>query len=374
MPSASARAPGRSAGGRWATATVSRTSGSAAAHAARRPRSPAGPRDGRSGHGRRRAIAAGERRAAPPARALPLRQPGSAAEGARRHRSTGPGRSGSEPAQTRAAAAALEPLASPTAVARITRPFIGRPACEGGARHRQAIRHAPASGEGGRRRTVTSPPCTAVLDPPSAQPGKAPRRGPAPAVPRPVPVRPPRRHHRPGSGRTRRGAAAGPIRAGEQEKRARGNRSTVACPCSLPIRQLRSRPAESAAAGRAGGAGSPPAPQRPRFADPRARAQRRRQRLPCRRRRIAADQRSSRPRPRRDPGRPQRLSGEADLCRHQHRQQQERDDRDQLDRGGPLLPVACAAGDRWRHTATVAATSACVARSGARTQSRPLLQ
>ena len=68
--------------------------------------------------------------------------------------------------------------------------------------------------------------------------------------------------------------------------------------------------------------------------------------------------------------RPERLAGERQLRRHQDREEEEGQDPDQLDRGGPLLPPVRLLLRRWRHPPTVALRSARVARSSERFATR----
>ena len=214
-----------------------------------------------------------------------------------------------------------------------------------------------ANGDGGRSRTVTSPPRTATSTRRSPSPAALPRRLPSPDAPRRAPAPPPRRRRRPGSARSRRQAAAGRASAASSSAGSAATSSTVAWPALASHRPTQRRPRPTVTRGKPGNrrgtatrteTASPSLDLGPARSD--GGSARARRRL-----RVAPDQRRPRAGPRGHARRPQRLAGERDLCRHQDRQQQERNHRDQLDRGGPLLPVACAAGGPGRHRPTVPA-------------------
>ena len=324
-------------------------------------------RDGRSGRVRPRVA----RASGPPVAPRAARAPAEATRVGRGGRPptsiSRPGRSGSDPAQASAAAAAFEPLASPTAVTRITRPLIARP----------ASRRRCWSRQGGRPEPRSARAAAGAPSPRRREPRPRRRRLPSRAEPPAALLlgRSPRGQRQ----RPRLGGAVGEGQRVASERAAAARRapasssagiaassSTVACPLFTSHRPAPPSPRPSAAACPAAARVSRPAPRHCPAADLRVRPQRRRQRPPRRRRRVATDQRRPRARARRYARRPEGLAGQRDLCRHQDRQQQEWDHRDQLDRGGPLLPVACAAGGPWRHAATVAGANARVARSTAR--------
>ena len=153
---------------------------------------------------------------------------------------------------------------------------------------------------------------------------------------------------------------------GEEQRRDRGDeldRGLSALVTHRPPTSRRRR--RSAAASPA--AGAAPAP-RPRPVRRRAtRAPRRIDSGSARRaarRGIPADQRRPRPGPRRDAGRPQRLTGEGELSGDQDRQEKERQHPDELDRGRPGL--AAAPGSPTVHAPTVPGRGSRVARRNER--------
>ena len=136
----------------------------------------------------------------------------------------------------------------------------------------------------------------------------------------------------------------------QQQRRQRRDQLDRGLSALQPSPPLQARAARRPGPAAAPAAGAAPAP-RPRPRRPLSTPAPRRSAGGSARRAAAAapraDERRPRTGPRGDARRPERLAGERDLRRHQHRQQQEGHHRDQLDRGGPSSrwPALLSVGD-----------------------------